>query len=186
MKTTVNIRFLVLIFFVCLTSNFSLHAQTNDSAYLIGKYKLKKIVDGDTFNFENLSKSTRLVCLDTEEIYKGKKAEENTLKISEKWPDFYYEKKGDSKMPVKSNSPFGYAAYLWANKFMSGVDSVILEIDDNERTTDLYDRTLVYVIIEKNNERINYNLECVRNGYSPYFSKYGDSKRFHNDFVEAQ
>src|SRR6185436_11845101 len=32
----------------------------------------------------------------------------------------------------------------------------------------------------------NYNVECVRAGMSPYFSKYGYSRRFHAEFVAAQ
>lgn len=186
MKAINKIRFFPVLLIIYFLFNLSSYAQNSDSNFVIGKYKIKKIVDGDTFNFENLDVSTRLLCIDTEEIFKGKDAEEKTNDIAYDWPEYYNEKKGDTKMPVKSNSPFGYTAYQWAKEFMDGVDSVTLELDSYERTIDLYNRGLVYVIVEKNGQRINFNLECVRNGYSPYFVKYGNSKRFHTDFLNAQ
>jgi hypothetical protein len=33
---------------------------------------------------------------------------------------------------------------------------------------------------------VNYNVEAVRAGMSPYFAKYGYSRRFHREFVAAQ
>jgi hypothetical protein len=40
--------------------------------------------------------------------------------------------------------------------------------------------------VEKNGEWVNYNLESVKAGMSPYFTKYGRSRRFHEEFVLAQ
>ena len=33
---------------------------------------------------------------------------------------------------------------------------------------------------------VNYNVEAVRAGMGPYFPKYGQSRRFHPEFVAAQ
>ena len=160
--------------------------QEIDTSVVLGRFKLLKIVDGDTFKFEKMDNSTRLLCIDTEEMFKGKDAEKKANEIAVNWPEFYLQKKGDSKMPAKVDTPFGYEAYLWAKEFMKGIDSVTLELDDNIRTIDMYNRNLVYVIVYKNGRRMNYNLECIKNGYSPYFMKYGYSRRFHSDFVDAQ
>ena len=51
---------------------------------------------------------------------------------------------------------------------------------------DRYDRYLAYVFAEIDGKWVNYNVECVRAGMSPYFMKYGYSQRFHADFVAEQ
>jgi hypothetical protein len=51
---------------------------------------------------------------------------------------------------------------------------------------DRYDRYLAYVFAEIDGKWVNYNVECVRAGMSPYFMKYGYSQRFHADFVAAE
>jgi hypothetical protein len=40
--------------------------------------------------------------------------------------------------------------------------------------------------VKRGDRWVNYNVECVRAGMSPYFSKYGYSARFHEQFVRAQ
>ena len=47
-------------------------------------------------------------------------------------------------------------------------------------------RYLAYVMVKKDGNWVNYNIECVRHGFSPYFVKYGRSRRFHREFLEAQ
>ena len=49
-----------------------------------------------------------------------------------------------------------------------------------------FGRTLAYVFAWKNGAWVNYNVECVRQGRSPYFGKYGFSGRFHTEFELAQ
>jgi hypothetical protein len=66
------------------------------------------------------------------------------------------------------------------------VRTVRVERDHPKELRDVYDRLLVYVLVEKDGRWLNFNVECVRAGMSPYFSKYGYSRRFHEEFVEAQ
>jgi endonuclease YncB( thermonuclease family) len=158
-----------------------------DTALIIGNFRISKVTDGDTFRFENLDRPTRLLGIDTEETFKTPDAEQKINEISQYWESFYITEKGDNKMPVKTDSPLGYEAWKWAEEFFNNVDYVRLEKEDDERTIDIFGRYLVYVIaIMKDGTEINYNVECVRTGYSPYFNKYGNSKRFHTEFVEAQ
>jgi hypothetical protein len=90
-------------------------------------------------------------------------------------------------MPVKTDSPLGYEAWKWAEDFFKDVDYVRLEKEDDNRVLDIFGRYLVYAIaIMKDGREVNYNVECVKRGYSPYFNKYGNSKRFHEKFIEAQ
>jgi len=58
--------------------------------------------------------------------------------------------------------------------------SVSLEFDANKRGK--YGRLLAYVFLDKK----NFNLELVQEGWSPYYTKYGASKRYHDQFVLAQ
>ncbi len=177
-----NLLIITLLFF----SEVAFSCQV-DSSLIIGNYKITKVTDGDTFRFENLDKSVRLLCIDTEETFKTADADQKTNEISQNWPAFYISEKGNSSFPVKADSPMGYEAWKWAEEFFKDVDHVRLEKEDEDRSLDIYGRYLAYVIaIKKDGTEINYNVECVRQGYSPYFNKYGNSKRFNNEFVEAQ
>ena len=158
-----------------------------DSSLIIGEFKISKVTDGDTFRFENLDKPTRLLGIDTEETFKTDDAEQKTNEIAANWEAFYLSEKGDSKMPVKTDSPLGFEAWKWAEEFFKNVDYVRLEKEDDERSVDIFGRYLVYMIaVMKDGTEINYNIECVKQGYSPYFNKYGNSKRFNAEFIEAQ
>jgi endonuclease YncB( thermonuclease family) len=182
-KIAISKLFLPILFLFYSIQSYS---QVKDTSLIVGNFIVTKVVDGDTFKFKNLGKSTRLLCIDTEETFKSKDAKERTEEIASDWLNFYKGKKGESKYPAKLDSPFGYDTWQWAKKFMEDVDSVRLEKDDNIRVIDVYDRYLVYVIVYKKGIEINYNLECVKTGHSPYFNKYGNSRRFHKEFVEAQ
>jgi endonuclease YncB( thermonuclease family) len=175
---------LLSLFLLLVTIN--LNSQVKDSSLVVGNFIVTKVVDGDTFKFKNLGKSTRLLCIDTEETFKSKNAKERTEEIAADWLNYYKQQKGKSTYPVKQDSPFGYDTWQWAREFMEDADSVRLEKDDNVRVIDVYDRYLVYVIVYKKGKEINYNLECVKTGHSPYFNKYGNSRRWHKEFTEAQ
>src|SRR5262249_20797311 len=43
-----------------------------------------------------------------------------------------------------------------------------------------------YVFAKKDGKWVNYNVELVRAGLAPYFTKYGYSRRFHGEFVAAE
>jgi len=162
--------------------------QVTDTSRIKGVFKITKIVDGDTFRFENLDKSTRLLHIDTEETYKGKDALKKTNDISIDWNQIYEEEKNKKgTFSVKIESPFGYETWKWTEDFLKDIDSIRLEKDDDNRAIDIYGRLLVYAFfIAKDGKEYNYNIECVRAGYSPYFNKYGNSKRFHKEFIQAQ
>lgn len=187
MKIRRHIQNLLRVLVIVLFLLSPLYAQI-DHRFVVGTFKVEKVIDGDTFRFKNLDKSTRLLCIDTEETFKGKDAFQKTESIRNIWKSYYADKRQQEggKMPIKLDSPFGYDTWQWAKEFFSDVDSVRLEKDDSLRFIDTYNRYLVYLIAYKNGKEINYNLECVKLGYSPYFNKYGNSKRFHKQFVEAQ
>jgi len=159
-----------------------------DSSLIIGEYTISKVIDGDTFRFEGLDKSTRLLGIDTEETFKDSQAQQKSFELSRNWLEEYNKVQSDEKtsFPIKINSPFGYETWMWTKDFVKDVLSVRLEKDDSLRVLDTYGRYLSYVILKFNDKELNYNVECVRQGYSPYYNKYGNSKRFHKEFLEAQ
>ncbi|MBS1517610.1 MAG: thermonuclease family protein [Bacteroidetes bacterium] len=161
-------------------------SQKNGDSLDLGTYRITKVVDGDTFRFEGLDNSTRLLGIDTEETFKTDDAEAKTAEIAANWEEYYRIQKGDSKMPVKADSPLGYEAMMWAKDYLKDVEFARLEKEDLTRSVDMFGRYLVYMFVEKDGKEVNYNVECVRLGYSPYFNKYGNSVRYHNDFLEAQ
>ncbi len=155
--------------------------------FVIGEFTVQKILDGDTFRFEGLDKSTRLMGIDTEETWKDAEAEMKVNDIASHWPEVYASQKDSSGKPAKVDSPFGYYTWQWTKELFKDVVKVRLEVDDYKRVIDMFNRYLVYIIgIKSDGTEFNYNLECVKRGYSPYFSKYGYVARFDKEFKAAQ
>jgi endonuclease YncB( thermonuclease family) len=150
---------------------------------VIGKFPLVKVTDGDTIRVDGLDASLRLLGLDTEETFKYKK---DFREFDKGWARYLAEAQAQTKKPVKIPTPMGDEAKKFADKFFKGVRIVELERDHPKEIRDFYNRYLTYVFVEKDGKRINYNIECVRAGMSPYFTKYGYSRRFHAEFVAAQ
>ncbi|MBN1634453.1 MAG: thermonuclease family protein [Ignavibacteria bacterium] len=181
-------KFIIIIPVVFLLFFQPLYPQPLDSTYIIGDFKITKITDGDTFKFEGLDRSTRLLGVDTEETFKDTYAQQKSFELSLIWPEEYYRLQSESKtyFPIKPESPFGFETWQWTKDFVEDVISVRLEKEDTLRLIDSYGRYLSYVILKFEDSEVNYNIECVRQGYSPYYNKYGNSKRFHKEFLEAQ
>ena len=159
----------------------------SQSEFVIGEFTVSKILDGDTFRFEGLDKSTRLMGIDTEETFKDSDAEMKVNDISSYWAEYYAHKKDSSNKPAKIESPFGYDTWQWTKELFKDVVKVRIEVDDYKRVIDMFNRYLVYIIaIKEDGTEFNYNIECVKQGYSPYFSKYGYVARFDKEFKAAQ
>jgi len=154
-----------------------------DIGLVLGAFPLTKVIDGDTIRVDGLPASMRLLGLDTEETFK-KKSE--WAEFDKGWAVYLAEAQARSRSPVKIPTPMGEEAKKFAVEFFRGVNTVHLERDHPKEIRDFYNRFLTYVFIERDGKRINYNVECVRAGMSPYFSKYGYSRRFHAEFVQAQ
>ena len=149
----------------------------------MGSYPLTRVIDGDTIRVDGLDASMRLLGLDTEETFKRKS---EWQEFDKGWTRYLADAQAKTKHPVKIPTPMGEEAKKFAAKFFKGVRFVELERDHPKEIRDFYNRYLTYVFVEKDGKRVNYNLECVRAGMSPYFTKYGLSRRFHKEFVAAQ
>ena len=141
------------------------------------------VVDGDTVRVKGLSSTLRLLAIDTEETFKHV---EERAEYAAGWEAYKKKMRGDSARPAKFATPMGDEGKKYAQAFFEGVDTVRLERDHPGEIRDYYGRYLAYVFARKDGQWVNYNVECVRAGFSPYFVKYGRSRRFHKDFLEAQ
>jgi endonuclease YncB( thermonuclease family) len=141
------------------------------------------VIDGDTLRVRGLESSLRLLALDTEETFKH---EDERRAFNAGWERYQQQMRALSDRPVKYPTPLGEEAKTWAQAFFEGVTEVRLERDHPGEIRDYYGRYLAYVMVKKDGTWVNYNVECVRHGYSPYFVKYGRSRRFHKEFVQAQ
>jgi endonuclease YncB( thermonuclease family) len=148
----------------------------------LGEFTMTKVVDGDTIRVNGLDSSLRLLGMDTEETFKS---EADRRAVETDWNEYLKQKKGHPR-PGRIATPMGEQAKKWGKKFFEGVVKVRLERDHPKEIRDRFKRYLAYVFVQKNGVWVNYNVESVRAGMSPYFTKYGHSRRFHNDFVAAQ
>jgi endonuclease YncB( thermonuclease family) len=151
----------------------------------IGEFTLARraVIDGDTVRVDGLESTLRLLAIDTEETFKNKT---DRRKAGDDFFQYLRDKRGGGRKPVKAATPLGEDAKKFAKKFFDGVRTVRLERDHPKEIRGRYNRYLAYVLAPKNGKWVNYNVECVRAGMSPYFTKYGYSRRFHDEFVAAE
>ncbi len=150
---------------------------------VIGEFKVTKITDGDTIHVDGLDSSLRLLGVDTEETFKS---EGDRRAFEAGWAQYMAAKRGTGKRPAKYATPVGEDAKHYADQFFAGAGKVRIERDHPSEIRDRYKRYLAYVFVQKKGVWLNYNVESVRAGMGPYFAKYGQSRRFHDDFVKAQ
>jgi len=150
---------------------------------VIGEFPLVRVVDGDTIRVKGLDSSLRLLGIDTEETFKHDKERRAYAKG---FAAYAKDVRGASPRPAKFATPLGDEAKRWAEAWFKDVATVRLERDDPHEIKDRYRRYLAYVLAEKHGKWVNYNVEAVRAGMSPYFPKYGRSRRFDRDFIAAE
>ena len=159
--------------------------EVEQEGLLIGEYRLadKPVIDGDTVRVEGVDGSIRLLSIDTEEKLRGKADRAASEKNFEQ---YIQGKRGDAPRPQKAGTPMGEEATEFAKAFFKGAEVVRLERDDPKEIRGHFGRILAYAFVKKDGRWTSYNVECVRAGMSPYFTKYGYSHRFHNQLTHAE
>jgi len=153
--------------------------------YVAGVFKVTRVVDGDTIAVDGVSETIRFLCIDTEECEKGPGAERRTAALTRDYFGYVQEKTRLDPM-AKFNTPMGWEGKKFAERWFPIGSTVRVEYDSLSRKTGYYGRVLGYVFVKRNGEWVNYNVECVRAGMSPYFDKYGASQRFEGEFIAAE
>jgi endonuclease YncB( thermonuclease family) len=141
------------------------------------------VIDGDTIRVKGLSSTLRLLAIDAEETFKH---DDERAAFAAGWEPYKKAQRGGAPRPVKFATPMGDEGKRFAQAFFEGIDSVRLERDHPGEIRDYYGRYLAYIFAKKDGQWVNFNVEIVRAGLSPYFVKYGRSRRFHAEFLEAQ
>jgi len=163
----------------------SSQAEIDQEGLLIGEFRLatNPVIDGDTIRVEGIDGTIRLLCLDTEEKIR---TDAQRAAIQRDFDRYLEQNRGGATRPKRAKTPMGDAASAFAKHFFEGVQTVRLERDDPKEIRGRYGRLLAYAFAEKEGRWTSYNVECVRAGMSPYFTKYGYSRRFHNEFARAE
>lgn len=157
-------------------------AKLESPGLKLGEFTLTRVLDGDTIRVDGLDSSLRLLGLDTEETFKS---DNDRRAVETDWNAYVAEKRSKGR-PSRIATPMGEVAKTWAKTWFDGATNVRLERDHPKEIRDRFKRYLAYVFVEKNGVWLNYNVEAVRAGMSPYFTKYGNSRRYHKEFREAQ
>lgn len=151
----------------------------------IGEYRLANdpIIDGDTIRVEGIKGSLRLLSLDTEEALHG---DAQRAAAAKDFDAYRKRKRADAARPPKMGTPMGEEAAKFAEGFFQGAEVVRLERDDPKKRRGNYGRLLAYAFVERDGRWTSYSVACVRAGMSPYFTKYGYSRRFHDELKSAE
>ncbi len=144
------------------------------------------IVDGDTVRLIGLDASVRSIGIDTEELYR---APEDRKAAIEDFDLYAKTQRGDSLRPVKYGTPSGLAAKQFATVFFKGLERVLFVTDNDRQPRGYYHRYLGHLLVDRDQDGVfekNFAVEIVRNGLSPYYTKYGYCKRFRKEFEAAE
>ncbi len=160
-------------------------APRDREGLLIGEYGLpaNPVIDGDTIRVKGVESSVRLLKIDTEERFHGKAERAAAEKDFERYRN---NKRARGHRLPKFGTPMGEKAADFARAFFDGAEAVRLERDDPKAMRGQHGRLLAYAFVKKDGRWTSYNVECVRAGMSPYFTKYGYSRRFGNQLAHAE
>ena len=184
---TRKLSWIVVVFCVLVTACASTRVQESARAISnrVGEFKVLKVVDGDTIAVEGLEKTIRMLCIDTEECEKGPGAQARSRALADRFQAYARNRVRVNPLG-QFNTPMGWEAKTFAEAWFPVGSTVRIEYDSLSRKSGYYGRVLGYVFVERDGKWVNYNVECVRAGMSPYFDKYGKSKRFEARFIAAE
>lgn len=160
--------------------------QRTPSAWVLGLSRVgaDAVVDGDTLRLLDGGPTVRVLALDTEEVFKD---DADRVAAATDFVAYAREKRGGSKVPVKFATPAGEAAKAFVLHLFEGVTAVRLERDEVlGHEIDPYGRRLAHVFLLRAGSESNLAAEVIRAGHSPYFTKYGRSVRFHDEFTALE
>lgn len=177
----------------------ALAGSTYRPGHVLGVYPASHVADGDTMRVDGLRRAIRFQGIDTEEDYRGRRVYvdgewqrrtgEQLRELAERDFAAYVDlMHAGRQLPPKYGTPMAEAATEYVQTRLEAGDLVRLELDGTRRPTDIFDRWLAYVFYRRDGEDEWRNLcvELVREGYTPYYFKYGYAKRFHDELLAAQ
>ena len=154
---------------------------------VIGEFALagKPVLDGDTIRVEGLDSTLRLLALDSEETIKDEQSRRDGRgRLAEATSRT---KRGSVATPDQGRHADGRGGQEVRHQASSPASTR----PPRARPPQGDPRPLrplprLRVRAQGGGEWLNYNVEAVRAGMSPYFTKYSYSRRFHDEFVAAE
>ncbi len=158
---------------------------TAGSKLTIGRFALGRDagVDGDTIRLKG-EPSVRVLGVDTEETFKEPF---HRAAAARSFVAYAKEMRAGHPYPVKFGTPAGEAAATFVRELLKSITHIRLERDTPEsRDFDTYGRRLGHVFLLRPDGDLLLAEALIRAGHSPYFIKYGRSKRFDARFSAAE
>ncbi|RVU42350.1 hypothetical protein EA187_17330 [Lujinxingia sediminis] len=168
-----------------LTAKVSEQAEALEPLGELQPAELRKsgVVDGDTLRLVGFDKSVRVLCLDSEEALRGEELE----RAEADWEGYQKERKGKGRFTRSYGTFVGNEATAWAREFFGGRREVFVEYASERHTRDFFGRHLAHIWVrEASGEWLNFGVEAVRAGWSPYATEYGHCEPYRGHFEQAQ
>ena len=141
------------------------------------------VVDGDTLRLVGFDKSVRVLCLDSEEALRGEELE----RAEADWEGYQRERKGEGSFTRSYGTFVGNEATAWAREFFKGRSEVYVEYASERHTRDFFGRHLAHIWVKTPaGAWLNFGVEAVRAGWSPYATEYGHCEPYREHFELAQ
>ncbi len=141
------------------------------------------VTDGDTLRLPDRG-PVRVLGVDCEELFKSPRTREEAERD---FAAYTRARRGDAAVPVKFPTPAGEAARDAARALVATAGQVRLERDSVIASdVDNYGRTLAHVVLLGPEGDVLLSEALIEQGHSPYFVKYGRSRRFDRRLARAE
>ena len=151
----------------------------------LGTYMLRPedVIDGDSLRLPEVG-SVRVLGIDCEEVFRSAR---DRAASKQDFAAYARARRGESPVPVKYATPAGEAAGDAARALVATAGRVRLERDDTVASDlDAHGRTLAHVVLLAPEGEVLLAEALIAEGHSPYFVKYGRSRRFHRRLQRAE
>lgn len=151
----------------------------------LGTFRLatRPVADADTIRLAEPKENVRVLAVDAEEVFYDAEAR---ARAHRDFPAYARGQQGAARRPRKYPTPAGDAAKAFAEAWFHGIAEVRLEGEEEGRDRDGFGRRLAHVLAQKDGEERLFAEDLVRAGWSPYFTKYGRSRRYDDRLRTAQ
>ena len=151
----------------------------------LGTYAIRPehVTDGDSLRLPEVG-AVRVLGIDCEEVFRSPA---DRIASERDFGAYARARRSSSPVPVKYPTPAGEAAGDAARALVATAERVRLERDDvNASDLDTHGRTLAHVVLLAAEGEILLAEALIAAGHSPYFVKYGRSRRFHRRLERAE
>ena len=141
------------------------------------------VTDGDSIRIPTVG-AVRVLGVDCEEVFHGRALREAAERD---FAAYARARRSDAPHPVKYGTPAGEAATVATRELMRAAGRIRLERDSAEAADlDAHGRTLAHVVLLGPEGAILLSEALIAEGHSPYFVKYGRSRRYDTRLARAE